>query len=144
LTLPTGWPGCLKKGGQSVGVQGQDTGTAGRVENAQVAVYLVYASEAGHALIDRELYVPQGWIDDPDRCWTAGIPERVGFATKPALATQMLARTLDAGVPGDSNPSGRAASPRVESLAAPPLPQFIELASARLGRRRRAAGGSRP
>ena len=77
--------GDLKKGSQSVGVQRQDTGTAGRIENAQVAVYLVYASEAGHALIDRELYVPRGWIADPDRCRGAGIPEEVGFATKPAL-----------------------------------------------------------
>jgi SRSO17 transposase len=91
--------GDLKKGTQSVGVQRQYTGTAGRVENAQVAVYLLYASDAGHAMIDRELYVPRGWLQDPDRCRSAGIPEQVGFATKPALATQMLTRTLDAGVP---------------------------------------------
>jgi SRSO17 transposase len=91
--------GDLKKGSQSVGMQRQYTGTAGRIENAQVAVYLLYASDAGHAMIDRELYVPQGWIDDPDRRRAAGVPEQVGFATKPALATQMLARTLDAGVP---------------------------------------------
>jgi SRSO17 transposase len=91
--------GDLKKGSQSVGVQRQYTGTAGRIENAQVAVYLLYATDAGHAMIDRELYVPRGWIDDPDRCRSAGIPAQVGFATKPALATQMLTRTLDAGVP---------------------------------------------
>jgi SRSO17 transposase len=91
--------GDLKKGSQSVGVQRQYTGTAGRIENAQVAVYLVYASDAGHALIDRELYMPRGWIADPDRCRTAGIPERVGFATKPTLATAMIGRALDAGVP---------------------------------------------
>ena len=91
--------GDLKKGTETVGVQRQYTGTAGRIENAQVAVYLVYASDAGHALIDRELYVPQGWIADPDRCRAAGIPEEVGFATKPALATQMLTRALDAGAP---------------------------------------------
>ena len=91
--------GDLKKGSHSVGVQRQYTGTAGRIENAQVAVYLVYASDAGHALIDRELYVPRGWINDPDRCRAAGIPEEVGFATKPALATAMLGRALDAGVP---------------------------------------------
>jgi SRSO17 transposase len=91
--------GDLKKGSQSVGVQRQYTGTAGRIENAQVAVYLVYASDAGHAMIDRELYVPRGWLQDPDRCRTAGIPAQVGFATKPALATRMLARALDAGVP---------------------------------------------
>jgi SRSO17 transposase len=57
--------GDLKKGTQTVGVQRQYTGTAGRVENAQVAVLLAYASDAGHAVIDRELYVPRGWIDDP-------------------------------------------------------------------------------
>ena len=91
--------GDLKKGSQSVGVQRQYTGTAGRIENAQVAVYLVYASDAGHALIDRELYVPRGWIADPDRCRAAGIPEEVGFATKPALAKAMIGRALDAGVP---------------------------------------------
>jgi SRSO17 transposase len=91
--------GDLKKGTTTVGVQRQYTGTAGRVENAQVAVYLVYASEAGHALIDRELYLPKSWTEDPDRCRAAGIPDQVGFATKPALATQMLTRTLDAGVP---------------------------------------------
>jgi len=79
--------GDLKKGTTTVGVQPQYTGTAGRVENAQVAVYLVYAGNAGHAMIDRELYVPRGWIADPDRCRAAGIPEQVGFATKPALAT---------------------------------------------------------
>jgi SRSO17 transposase len=91
--------GDLKKGIQSVGVQRQYTGTAGRIENAQVAVYLVYASDAGHALIDRELYVPRDWINDPDRCQAAGVPDQVGFATKPNLARRMLARALDAGVP---------------------------------------------
>jgi SRSO17 transposase len=91
--------GDLKKGTQTVGVQRQYSGTAGRVENAQVAVYLLDASDAGHAMIDRELYVPRGWIADPDRCRAAGIPTQVGFATKPALARRMLARALDAGVP---------------------------------------------
>jgi SRSO17 transposase len=91
--------GDLKKGAQSVGVQRQYTGTAGRIENAQVAVYLVYASDAGHAMIDRELYVPRGWIQDPERCRAAGIPEQVRFATKPALAKAMLGRALEAGVP---------------------------------------------
>ncbi len=91
--------GDLKKGTATVGVQRQYTGTAGRVENAQVAVLLVYASDAGHAVIDRELYLPRGWIADPDRCRAAGIPDQVGFATKPALAQAMLTRALDAGVP---------------------------------------------
>jgi SRSO17 transposase len=91
--------GDLKKGTRTVGVQRQYTGTAGRIENAQVAVYLVYASQAGHALIDRELYLPQGWIDDPHRCRAAGVPDQVGFATKPALAAAMIGRALDAGTP---------------------------------------------
>jgi SRSO17 transposase len=91
--------GDLKKGTQTVGVQRQYTGTAGRIENAQVAVYLVYASDAGHAVIDRELYLPKGWIDDPARCQAAGVPDQVGFATKPALATKMLTRAREAGVP---------------------------------------------
>jgi len=91
--------GDLKKGTATVGVQRQYTGTAGRVENAQVAVLLVYASAAGHAVIDRELYLPRRWIADPDRCRAAGIPDQIGFATKPKLATTMLTRALDAGVP---------------------------------------------
>jgi SRSO17 transposase len=91
--------GDLKKGTTTVGVQRQYTGTAGRVDNAQVAVYLVYATDAGHALVDRELYLPKSWTDDPGRLQAAGVPVQVGFATKPALATTMLTRALDAGVP---------------------------------------------
>ena len=90
--------GDVRRGNQTVGVQRQYTGTAGRVENAQVAVYLAYAAPAGHTLIDRALYLPQGWVDDPDRCAAAGIPTDVGFATKPALATGMITAALDAGV----------------------------------------------
>jgi SRSO17 transposase len=91
--------GDVKKGTATAGVQRQYTGTAGRTENAQVAVYLAYVAPAGHALIDRELYLPKSWIADPGRCRAAGIPEGTAFATKPALARRMLARTLDAGVP---------------------------------------------
>jgi SRSO17 transposase len=91
--------GDLKKGTTTVGVQRQYTGTAGRVENAQVAVYLVYASGAGHAVIDRELYLPRAWTCDPDRCQAASVPDEVGFATKPELATAMIMRALDARVP---------------------------------------------
>jgi SRSO17 transposase len=91
--------GDLKKGTATVGVQRQYTGTAGRIENAQVAVYLVYASRVGHAVIDRELYLPRGWIDAPARLRAAGVPDQVGFATKPALAMAMVCRALDAGVP---------------------------------------------
>jgi SRSO17 transposase len=91
--------GDLKKGTATAGVQRQYTGTAGRVENSQVAVYLGYAAPRGHALIDRELYVPKSWTADPARCAAAGIPDGIGFAAKPALARRMLARALDAGVP---------------------------------------------
>jgi SRSO17 transposase len=92
--------GDVKKGMHSVGVQRQYTGTAGRIENAQVAVYLTYAAPRGHALIDRALYVPRCWAEDPDRCDGAGIPsDKRCFATKPALARGLLARAFTAKVP---------------------------------------------
>ena len=91
--------GFLKKGTRSAGVQRQYSGTAGRTENCQIGVFLAYASSHGHALIDRELYVPASWAEDRDRCREAGIPHDVEFATKPRLAQAMLARALDAGVP---------------------------------------------
>jgi SRSO17 transposase len=91
--------GDVKKGSRTVGVQRQYTGTAGRIENSQVAVYLTYSAERGHALIDRELYLPKSWTEDPVRCANAGVPAEVQFATKPALATAMLGRALDAEVP---------------------------------------------
>ncbi|MFJ8586861.1 IS701 family transposase [Streptomyces sp. NPDC093595] len=90
--------GDLKKGTATVGVQRQCTGTAGRIENSRVAVYLACSSRRGHAAIDRELYVPRSWITDAARCRPAGIPEEVGFATKPALAVRMIDRSLDAGI----------------------------------------------
>lgn len=91
--------GDVKKGQKTVGVQRQYTGTAGRIENSQVAVYLAYAAPAGYAFIDRELYLPRAWTGDPARCRAAGVPEDVEFATKPALGTAMIARALDAGTP---------------------------------------------
>jgi SRSO17 transposase len=91
--------GDVKKGIASAGVQRQYSGTAGRVENCQVAVFLSYASPAGHALIDRELYLPRSWTADPARCAAAGIPETTAFATKPGLARRMISRALDAGTP---------------------------------------------
>jgi SRSO17 transposase len=91
--------GDLKKGTTTVAVQRQYTGTAGRIENAQVAVYLSYAAPAGHALIDRELHLPRSWADDPARCRAAGVPAGTGFATKPQLARRMIERTVTAGVP---------------------------------------------
>jgi hypothetical protein len=91
--------GDLKKGTHTVGVARQYTGSAGKVDNAQVAVYLAYATTGGHGVVDREPYLPQGWLDDPARLQAAGVPDRVGFATKPELARVMLERALAAGVP---------------------------------------------
>jgi len=91
--------GFLKKGDRSAGVQRQYSGTAGRTENCQVGTFLAYASARGHALIDRELYLPQSWIEDRDRCRAAGIPDEVGFTTKPRQAQVMIGRAIDAGVP---------------------------------------------
>ena len=91
--------GDVKKGALTVGTQRQYTGTAGRIENSQVAVYLTYAAPAGHALIDRALYLPESWTSQPDRLERAGVPADVEFATKPALAAGMIERALDAGVP---------------------------------------------
>ena len=91
--------GDLKKGTRTVGAQRQYTGTAGRTENAQVAVYLAYAAPAGCAFIDRALYLPKSWTADPARCRAAGVPAATAFATKPALARQMIGQALDAGTP---------------------------------------------
>jgi SRSO17 transposase len=90
--------GFLKKGTKSCGVARQYTGTAGRIENAQVGVFLAYAAPTGHALIDRALYLPKEWTDDRERCDAAGVPARVTFATKPRLAERMLARAWRLGV----------------------------------------------
>jgi SRSO17 transposase len=91
--------GFLKKGTKSAGVQRQYSGTAGRIENCQVGVFLAYASRRGRALVDRELYLPKEWAADAARCAEAHVPERVGFATKPQLAQAMLERAVEAGVP---------------------------------------------
>ena len=91
--------GFLKKGTRSVGVARQYTGTAGRIENAQVGVFLAYASRHGAAFLDRALYLPEEWADDPKRCAAAGVPEGTGFATKIRLAKLMLQRAFQAGVP---------------------------------------------
>ena len=99
--------GFLKKGRLSAGVARQYSGTAGKIENCQIGVFLAYASALGHTLIDRELYLPKEWTDDRQRCQMAGIPEQREFATKPALAREMLQRAREAGlqlayVTGDS------------------------------------------
>ena len=91
--------GFLKKGVRSAGVQRQYSGTAGRVENCQIGTFLAYATPRGHALIDRELYVPEVWTADRERCRAAGIPDDVEFATKPRQAMAMLQRAFAAGVP---------------------------------------------
>jgi SRSO17 transposase len=91
--------GFLKKGTQSVGVQRQYRGTAGRIENCQFGVFLAYASPRGHTFLDREVYLPQEWAGDWERRAAAGIPTEVEFATKPQLAQRMLARARAAGTP---------------------------------------------
>lgn len=91
--------GFLKKGRMSAGVARQYSGTAGRIENSQIGVFLAYASPRGRALIDRELYLPKEWTSDRERCRRAGISDEVPFATKTVLAQQMIARAVEAGVP---------------------------------------------
>jgi SRSO17 transposase len=91
--------GFIKKGSRSAGVQRQYSGTAGRAENCQVGVFLAYPSVHGHALVDRELYLPKSWTDDRDRRREAGIPEKAEFASKPRLAQAVISRALEARVP---------------------------------------------
>ena len=91
--------GFLKKGEKSVGVQRQYSGTAGRIENCQLGVFLAYAGPDGRAFLDRELYLPQGWTEDAARRAEAGVPAETAFRTKPQLAKAMLDRALSAGVP---------------------------------------------
>jgi SRSO17 transposase len=91
--------GFLKKGRSSAGVQRQYSGTAGRIENCQIGVFLAYASPVGRALIDAELYLPVSWTDDRQRCTEAGVPDGVQFATKPQLARAMIERVVTAGLP---------------------------------------------
>jgi SRSO17 transposase len=90
--------GFLKKGRYSAGVARQYSGTAGRIENCQIGVFLAYATPHGHTLLDRELYLPKEWTDDRERCRRSGIPDERAFATKPLLARQMLERAFEAGM----------------------------------------------
>ncbi len=90
--------GFLKKGDKSVGVQRQYSGTAGRIENCQIGVFLALATSRGRALVDRALYLPESWCSDASRCKEAGVPEEVAFATKPQLAMKMLGRAFEAGL----------------------------------------------
>ena len=91
--------GFIKKGDKSAGVQRQYSGTAGRIENCQVGVFLAHAGARGRALLDRELYLPRVWADDWERRREAGVPEEAVFRTKPQLAQLMLERALESGVP---------------------------------------------
>lgn len=90
--------GFLKKGDKSVGVQRQYTGTAGRIANCQIGVFLAYASAKGRAFIDRELYLPRSWTDDEARCRAAGVPDEVAYRSKTELGRAMLERAFAAGV----------------------------------------------
>ena len=89
--------GFLKQGKKSVGVKRQYTGTSGKIDNCQIGVFLSWQTAKGHALIDRALYLPEEWTEDAERRRTAGVPAAVEFATKPALAREMVARVLAAG-----------------------------------------------
>ena len=93
--------GFLKKGDKSVGVQRQYSGTAGRIENCQIGVFLALSTSRGRALVDRALYLPESWCSDESRCKEAGVPENTTFATKPLLAIRMLNRAFDAGLQPD-------------------------------------------
>jgi SRSO17 transposase len=79
--------GCVKKGAKSVGVARQHSGAAGRTENCQIGVFLGYAGRRGHALIDRALYPPEPWANDPARRAGAGVPEDVVFTTEPSRSS---------------------------------------------------------
>lgn len=89
--------GFVKKGRMSAGVAYQYTGTAGGIANCQIGVFLVHATSQGHTFLDRELYLPDEWMQDRARCRQAGIPDEVNFSTKPALAQRMLQRAFAAG-----------------------------------------------
>src|SRR5262249_20572309 len=91
--------GFLKQGKASCGVARQYTGSAGKITNCQIGVFAAYVSHHGHAFIDRALYLPKEWTDDPDRLEATYVPADVGFATKPKLATRMIARAIAASVP---------------------------------------------
>jgi SRSO17 transposase len=91
--------GFLKQGKASCGVARQYTGSAGKITNCQIGVFAAYVSRHGHCFIDRALYLPKAWTAAPERMAKAHVPEGTGFATKPAIATGMIARATAAGVP---------------------------------------------
>lgn len=89
--------GFVKKGSKSVGVQRQYSGTAGRIENCQIGVFMALVGSRGRTLVDRALYLPESWCRDRARCDEAGVPEDATFATKPQLAMKMLKQAFEAG-----------------------------------------------
>jgi SRSO17 transposase len=91
--------GFLKQGKASCGVARQYTGSAGKITNCQIGVFAAYVSGWGHAFIDRALYLPKAWADDPARRAAAHVPQEIAFATKPHLARAMVERAIAAGVP---------------------------------------------
>src|SRR5271169_7044487 len=91
--------GFLKQGKASCGVARQYTGSAGKITTCQIGVFAAYVSRHGHAFIDRALYLPKGWTDDPARLKATYVPGDIGFSTKPQLAAEMIERALAAGVP---------------------------------------------
>src|SRR5271168_3870363 len=97
--LVIGETGFLKQGKASCGVVRQYTGSAGKITNCQIGVFASYVSRHGHAFIDRALYLPQAWTDDPERMTAAHVPDDVSFATKPQIARRMIARAIAAKVP---------------------------------------------
>lgn len=99
--------GDLKKGVHTVGVQRQYSGTAGKIENCQLAVHLSYASPLGHTLLDVALYLPKLWSEDPARRAEAGVPDTVAFATKPQLARRLIETAVAGGCRVDGSPATR-------------------------------------
>lgn len=91
--------GFLKQGKMSAGVQRQYSGTAGRIENCQIGVFMNYAINDKFCCIDRELYIPKQWTDDKERCRKAGIPEKYPFRTKTQMALEMIKRAYENGIP---------------------------------------------
>jgi SRSO17 transposase len=91
--------GFLKQGKKSCGVKRQYSGTAGRIENCQIGVFLTYSGARGHSPIDRRLYIPQDWVSDEERRKSAGVPEELTFQTKPQMALEMIQEATEAGVP---------------------------------------------
>src|SRR5271157_4325819 len=111
--------GFVKKGRHSAGVKRQYSGTAGRIENSQVGVFLCYGSEKCASLVDRALYVPREWAEDRERRGAAKIPESIEFATKPELARRMIGRALDSGAAAAWVAGRRGLRPRQQAAPVP-------------------------